>query len=142
MPFNNTKTIKLEEFLLRVQARLQAEGRSKELISFEGFLNGSLAEDLVRARVMSPIVRDGDLIAGDFDAVYPFVANQLWAAAGRNLSEVHPDTYQDAHVVSEAFCAELNEYFECSDEDGTFDLLSIKSPTEMVTAAATAPPAG
>jgi len=53
----------------------------------------------------------------------------LHDAASRNFSE-HSNTYADAHVVSAAFCEELNEFFQCSGEEG-FDLIPIKSFVDM-----------
>lgn len=132
MPFNKDKTITLRELLSRVKARIEASGSRQVLSFFTSFVEQGLSHTLVEVGYQSDVA-DIDLNAGDFDAFYRVAVEILCQAAGRNFSEVHPDTYQDAHGVSEAFCAELNEYFECSGEDGLFDLIPVKSHLEMVT---------
>lgn len=131
MPFNTKKTTKLNEFLVRVHARLQAQNNSQVLILFEIFVQKNLARDLVENTGAKPELAELDLLAGDFDVIYPFVAEKLHDAASQNFSKVHPDTYQDAHVISEAFCAELNEFFECFGDE-QYDLIPIKSFVEMM----------
>ncbi|MFA6552453.1 MAG: hypothetical protein WCT19_03050 [Candidatus Paceibacterota bacterium] len=132
MPFNSTKTIKLNDFLGRVHTRLQAHNNPHILTFFEIFLQDSLANDLVKEAGAKPGLAELELLPGDFDVIYDFAANKLRDAAGRNLSEVHLDVYQNAQAVSQAFCDELNEFFECSGEDGLYDLIPIKSFVEMM----------
>jgi len=71
------------------------------------------------------------LCAGDFDALYPIATEILRAAATREASEAHPDIYNEASIVSKAFCDELNELFQCSGEE-VFDFIPIKPYTQML----------
>lgn len=140
MPFNKEKTISLKDFLERVHARIKTENNPQVLACFEVYIMRNLAEKLVEEGAAVPEVAELDLMPGDFDSFYPFVAKELRDAASRNYSEVHLDSYQEAHAVSVAFCAELNEYFECSGEDGLYDLIPIVSFVEMLRARQTTQP--
>lgn len=138
MPFNRDKKLKLVDLLARVRARIAAQNREGAMISFEIHVQKNLIRDLIQHEGFRPELDELELLAGDFDFIYPYVAARLHDAASRNLSEVHLDTYQDAHVVSVAFCAELNEHFECSKEDGLFDLIPIRSSARDIILTSTA----
>ena len=125
MPFVN-KEILLSDFLKSLRKRIESSGNTGALIYFETYLEDGLIE-AVKERSIS---WNGLCNAGDFDRIYPIAVKIIREAAGRNLSEAHPDTYQQAHAVSVAFCEELNETFQCSGDD-KFDLIPIKSFVSM-----------
>jgi len=121
MPFVNTE-IQLTDFLEKLRQRIESNGDSAVLISFDH----SLREGLVKEVKECATDWDGCVNAGDFDAIYPMAVKILRDTAGRNLSEAHPDTYDEAHSVSVAFCEELNDVFQCSGDE-EFDLIPINS---------------
>lgn len=131
MPFNNKKTIKISDFLDLLRKRLEAGNNPSVLIFFESFLEKRLVTELIEQTGAQSNLSELEVLPGDFDEIYSFAVQMLHNAASRNFSEAHSDIYEEAHAVSEAFCAELNEVFECSGEDGVFDLIPIKSFTTM-----------
>lgn len=131
MPFNKEKTIKICDFLSRLRKRLEAGNNPSVLIFFESFLEKRLVTELIEQTDVQSDLAELEVLAGDFDVFYPFAVQRLHDAASKNYSEAHLDIYEEAHVVSEAFCAELNEVFECSGEDGVFNLIPIQSFTTM-----------
>ena len=44
-----------------------------------------------------------------WETIYQIAGEVLWDAASRNYSEVHPDIFDEANSVSEAFCEEMKE---------------------------------
>lgn len=138
MPFNEEKSILIQDFLSQLHEKIKTDAPSS-LIFFEAFLKDQLIEDF-REEFDLPanwgkFVNVGLVNAGDFDQIYPMAAAILYEAAGRNYSEVHPDIYKEAHGISTAFCELLNEVFECSGDDGVFDLIPIVSFAEAAIAA-------
>ncbi len=125
MSFVNQE-IELADFLKSLREMIESSGNTGALIDFETYLEDGLF-DAVKERSIS---WNGLCNAGDFDRIYPIAVKILQEAASRNLSEAHPDTYQQAHAVSIAFCGKLNETFQCSDDD-KFDLIPIKSFMSM-----------
>ena len=116
MPFNRTKTLRISDFMEAVQRRLR--GNYTEALSFfEVYLMGTLVADLVKEADMNPHCMGHPLLAGDYDVIYPFAAKKLRDCAGRNFCEAHPDSYEIANTVCEAIRDELNEFFECSDQE-------------------------
>lgn len=129
MPFVN-KEIQLREFLERVHQRIKAGGNGEALGLFKIYVMGGLIR---RLQELNPSWV-GRVAAGNFDVLYPMAVEILHDAAATNYSECHPDIYKNADVVSEAFCAELNEFFECSGEH-VFQRVAIVSYVEMMQAA-------
>lgn len=128
MSFTN-KEVRFEDFMQRLHQRIQRGGNSAALIFFECFLKNQLLEELKRGAAAD---WDGQTVnAGDFDGLYPVAADILHGAATRDASEAHPDIYKEASAVSQAFCDELNELFQCSGDE-VFDFIPIKSYTEMM----------
>lgn len=138
VPFNQSKTTTLNDFLAAVCERLKPLGPNA-VTFFEFFGQKDLARKLVERCQADSRVGEMDLNAGDFDVIYQLMVKELRDAAGRAFSEVHPETYDTAHTISGAICAELNEYFECSGPDGTYDLIPVKSYIEMVSGSPTSP---
>ena len=100
--------IKIGEFLDGLHRRLEKDFGA--LIFFGCFLKNRLVEEINKQ------IQDGlaDLETGiaderSWDIVYNIAAEVLWDAASRNHSEVHPDIFDEANSVSEAFCEEMKE---------------------------------
>lgn len=136
MPFNREKIVNVSDFLNQLHEKLKAGGDPAPLGFFEIFLKDQLVGDLKEMVGMPDW--DGRANAGGFDSIYPHAVEILHEAAGRNYSEVHPDIYKEAHAVSAAFCELLNEVFECSGDDGVFNLIPIRSFVEMAVEAGVA----
>jgi hypothetical protein len=123
------ESIKIKDFLDRLHKRLEKEGDHEALLFYEVFLEKSVIRELSDTGRMVSNWQELDLIAGDYDLIYPFSANMLHRAASAGFSE-HSNTYAIAHKVSIAFCHELNEVFGFTG-DNKYDLLPIKSYVEM-----------
>lgn len=111
-----------------VRRRILKSENEDAMIFFDSFLGDHFIEEI------KPNFRDGwdGLVnAGDYDQLYPLVAEILFDAATRNHSEGHVNIYKDASAVSLAFCEELNEVFQCSGNE-TFIFIPIRSFSEMM----------
>lgn len=126
MPFVNKK-VHIDDFLKQLHERLKTKDHEDALTFFEHYLQNDLRKEIEGVTIPN---WDGYVNAGDFDKIYPLVANLLWEIAARNSSE-HLDEYSEANAVSIAFCEELNEFFECSGEE-KYESLPIKSFADMV----------
>lgn len=123
-------TIKLGEFLDRLHERLKKSSDSDALIFFEVFLQNNLIKKISEQEGALPNWQELDLVAGDYDDIYPFAVNMLHNAASSSSNSLskHWDIFKVAHAVSIAFCQELNKVFEFTgDDERVFDLIPIKS---------------
>jgi hypothetical protein len=127
MPFIN-KDILLAEFLQAVRRRILQSQNEDARIFFDSFLGNHLLEEI---KADLPDDWSGSFNAGDFDELYPLVAEILFDAATRNDGEGHANIYEDASAVSLAFCEEMNEVFQCSGNE-TFIFIPIKSFSEIM----------
>ncbi|MBI3985142.1 MAG: hypothetical protein HY344_04395 [Candidatus Levybacteria bacterium] len=124
------REIPLPQFLGQVRTRVEQSGNSGALILFDTTLQTGLRQEFQqRYRISEEWA--GTVDAGDFDHIYPLAAGMLRDSASSLYSEAHPDSYLAAHEVSEAFCGELNEVFQATEEDA-FELLPIKSWADMM----------
>ncbi len=131
MPFNTEKRLTINDFLKAVQERLQENPEA--LSFFEIFLMADFVQDLIREAELNSELIKLPLLPGDYDLIYLFAAGKLRGAASRNFSRVQLDAYDIANMVCSAIRDELNEYFECTGEDGEFDPIPILSFVEMLT---------
>lgn len=127
MTFQN-REIPLREFLGQVRTRVEQAGG--DLILFDTTLQTGLQHEF-QQRYRIPDAWNGIVNAGDFDQLYPLAAEMLRSSASSLYSKAHPDIYQHAHGISEAFCGELNGVFQAT-EDEAFELLPIKSWADMM----------
>ncbi len=127
MPFQN-KDIPLPEFLGQVRRRVEQTGG--DLTLFDATLKTGLGQEF-RGRLEHPESWDGLVNAGDFSYIYPLAAEMLRSTASTLYSEAHPDIYKAAHGLSEAFCGQLNDTFQATEEHA-FEVVPIKSWAEML----------
>ncbi len=98
------------EFLKKLSARLGGEnnGDSDALIFFKCFLDkDSLIEAVERSARVPAGWHEADLSEDAWAILYNIATNTLRSAASTNYSEAHPDVYDNADEVSQAFCAEM-----------------------------------
>lgn len=99
---------KIGKFLDGLCGRLEKD--SSALNFFKCFLRNNLVEE-INKHTQSGLA-DMETVITDkraWEIIYQVAAELLWDAAVRNHSEVHPDIFDEANNVSEAFCAEIRE---------------------------------